>query len=347
MLVAALASLAMACTRGADAAKATAGLSCAAGGPGLTDCGASRESCCTSLPVSGGTFDRTYGDLSPVDGGFDASPDLRATHAADPATVSGFRLDKYLVTVGRFRQFVIAWNAGSGYRPTPGSGKHTHLNGGRGLADGAKPNTYELGWDESDDNNIAPTNANLTCLGDSATWTPSRGKNETLPINCVNWYESYAFCIWDGGFLPSTAEWEYAAAGGGEQRKYPWGAVDPGVQNRYAIYGDSAGHCYFPTFGTCLAVENIAPVGTATKGAGRWGQLDLVGNLWEWNLDFYVDDFTVCTDCADVTNDSHGSSGRVFRGGFFYSSKSTLLATARNAGSDRSFGVGFRCARAP
>ena len=35
-----------------------------------------------------------------------------ATGLADPATVSDFRLDKYDVTVGRFRQFVKAWNGG-------------------------------------------------------------------------------------------------------------------------------------------------------------------------------------------------------------------------------------------
>ena len=109
--------------------------SCAGESDGLTDCGPSRESCCTSLEVQGGTFYRTY-----VNNG------SGSTAYADPATVSGFRLDKYDVTVGRFRRFVAAWNGGAGYSPPAGSGKHTHLNGGLGLSNSGSPGTYEPGW---------------------------------------------------------------------------------------------------------------------------------------------------------------------------------------------------------
>jgi hypothetical protein len=42
---------------------------CQPGGPGLSDCGANRESCCTSLEVQGGTFDRSY-DLGDAGTGF-------------------------------------------------------------------------------------------------------------------------------------------------------------------------------------------------------------------------------------------------------------------------------------
>jgi len=92
--------------------------SCRAGGPGLSDCGPHKESCCVSLDVPGGTFYRSYDGVTYTDKSY-------------PATVSPFRLDKYEVTVGRFRQFVSAVVAG--WRPRPGSGKHIHLNGGRGL----------------------------------------------------------------------------------------------------------------------------------------------------------------------------------------------------------------------
>jgi len=162
------------------------------------------------------------------------------TGEADPATVTSFRLDKYEVTVGRFRQFVSAWNGGAGYVPPAGSGKHTHLNGGQGLASSGSAGAYEPGWVATDDGNVAPTDANLACAQPSAgyaTWTTVPGSNESLPINCVSWWDAYAFCIWDGGFLPSEAEWEYAAAGGSQQLEYPWGGMPPVSGNQYAIYG--------------------------------------------------------------------------------------------------------------
>jgi sulfatase modifying factor 1 len=99
------------------------GKSCTKSGPGLTNCGARSESCCRSDIVTGGPFYRTY----TTDGG-------GATGEADPATVSTFRLDTYDVTLGRYRQFVSVWDGGAGYTPPAGSGKHTNLNDGKGLA---------------------------------------------------------------------------------------------------------------------------------------------------------------------------------------------------------------------
>jgi len=263
---------------------------CASGTDGVTNCGAGgsgNESCCSSLAVAGGTYDRTYtyGQTSSY---------------ADPATVSNFRLDKYLVTVGRFRQYVAYMTSGSGAPPADGSGIHAHLNAGKGLANSASPGTYEPGWNANGWNSLVDSitqlpdlatgpdaasvwNANLACEPNYATWTATPGNGERLPINCVDWYEASAFCIWDGGFLPSEAEWEYAAAGGSQQREYPWGSTDPGTANQFAIYGDGESQCYYPSgaASTCTGVANMAPVGTASKGAGYWGQLDLVGEVFE------------------------------------------------------------------
>jgi len=299
--------------------------SCAPGGPGMTDCGPGREECCISPEVAGGTYNRTYRNNG-------SGP----TGQADPATISGFRLDKYLVTVGRYRQFAAAWNGG--WMPAAGAGKHTHLKGG-GLASTA--GGIETGWDTTWNTNVRPTNASLTggsfCDGTHATWTASAtGGRENLPINCVNWYEAYAFCIWDGGFLPSEAEWELAAAGGSEQRQYPWGSAAPASMNQYAIYG---------SFYTGNAT-GLAPVGSAVMGAGLWGQLDLAGEIWEWNLDWRQTYVNPCLDCVNLTK----ASFRIVRGDNFGGSLANLVPTVRGGdiapeGRDSNFGV--RCARAP
>jgi sulfatase modifying factor 1 len=326
--------------------------SCAPGGPGMTTCGptvgdprhrrSGTESCCTSLEVTGGTFYRTYDSLGP-DGEALVTADGGPTGEADPATVSSFRLDKYLVTVGRFRQFVNAWNNGNGYLPAAGSGKHTQLNGGLGLlnvgSDGGA--AYEPGWMASDSGQIGPTDDNLACFL-FPTWTPSPGDQENLPINCVSWYESYAFCIWDGGFLPSEAEAEYAAAGGSQQREYPWGSMDPGMSNQYAIYG-----CYYPGATVPCGLPNIAPVGEAAMGAGLWGQLDLVGDVLEWNLDSYAPRYTEpCVDCSNLAN----TVNKVLSGGSFEQSAQLLVVPGHSGGeppTGRSDELGFRCARTP
>ena len=302
--------------------------SCAPGGPGMNDCGASGESCCTSPEVRGGTYFRTY-----------ANSGSGPTGKANPATVSGLRLDKYLVTVGRFRQFVSAWNSGAGYLPPGGAGKHTHLHGGNGLS--ATGGGYEPGWATSDNGSVSPTSSNLSCDAGYSTWTDSAGIGENLPINCLNWWESYAFCIWDGGFLPSESEWEFASAGGSQQREYPWGTTAPGLGNQHAIYG-----CDYPSgSGTCTGTVNMAPVGTAILGAALWGQLDLTGSVWEWNLDWYAAYVDPCVDCANLTT----APTRAFRGGSFFGDTSDLLPPNRYnySPSNRTFDVGFRCARTP
>ncbi|MGH7439788.1 MAG: formylglycine-generating enzyme family protein [Polyangiaceae bacterium] len=313
--------------------------SCQASGPGLTDCGPTNESCCTSPEVPGGTYYRTYTNS----GNGPASE-------WDPATVSGLRVDKYLVTVGRYKQFVSAWDGGAGWLPAAGSGKHAHLNGGLGIADAPNEDAgqvYEPGWMAADNDNVAPTDANLGACGTWSTWSAS--DNSNLPINCLNWYEAYAFCIWDGGFLPSEAELEYVAAGGSQQLQYPWGSTGPGTDNQYSIYG-----CYYPSgspdasSSSCTGATYVAPVGTATKGIGLWGQFDLAGNMLEWSLDEWnASNVNPCVDCAYLS--ATYNIYRALRGACFASTVSSLAATFRgwDDPSTRISINGVRCARSP
>ncbi len=298
--------------------------SCQTSGAGLSDCGPGGDlDCCTSLLVTGGTFDRS-------------------NEASYPATVSGFRLDKYEVTVGRFRKFVDA--VVGGWLPAAGSGKHTHLSGGGGLNGGTEP-----GWDTAWNTYLPNVKATwdgtsyLGCGATHQTWTSAAGSNEQRPVNCVNWYQAHAFCIWDDGFLPSEAEWNYAAAGGSEQRVYPWGSTAPGANADLAVYG-----CYYNGAGSCTGFSNIAPVGSVAAGDGKFGQADLAGNVAEWNLDGYAIPYpsTTCNDCATLVD----PSDRVGRGGSFGDSAAALLSSYRNdyrAPPARYVGVGARCARTP
>lgn len=308
----------------ADAAHAEAGpwpaaTSCeGTSGPGSSDCGAGRnESCCSTSEVVGGSY-------------------ARANNATYPASVSGFRLDRFEVTVGRLRPFVDAVVAG-GYRPASGSGKHVHLNDGRGLV--LVNGGYEIGW-MTDWNDYLPTTMDkwlqdLSC-GSNRTWIDASdaGAGDARPANCLSWYEAYAFCIWDGGFLPSDSEWGYAASGGAEQRKYPWS--NPPVSTDVG--------CSFATIDGCVDAGPRDVGATSPKGDGRWGQADLGGNVHEWNLDSYDSDYAIpCADCADMSN----ASSRVSRGGAFNSASSDVLTSARR--SDLAVwhneAVGVRCAR--
>jgi formylglycine-generating enzyme required for sulfatase activity len=174
------------------------------------------------------------------------------------------------------------------------------------------------------------------------TWTNSAGAQENLPINCVNWYEAYAFCIWDGGFLPSETEWAYVAAGGSQLREYPWGEMAPGTMNQYAIYGDY----YGGGDGYTASVTLIAPVGTPSLGASLWGQLDMVGDETVWALDWYAPYSNPCVDCAYL----YSTNERVTRGAFFNTTDVALLdSTTRGHDTPvtRFDNIGFRCARTP
>jgi len=112
-------------------------------------------------------------------------------------------------------------------------------------------------------------------------------------------------------------------------------------------------------------------VGSASLGAGLWGQLDLAGNLQEWALD-YSYDFGFpdpCTDCALLLPLEGGCTGcglaetcdcafRFLGGGSFdgpasglsTSSFAAMWAMNESLGGEsgeRDFNDGFRCARAP
>jgi len=268
-------------------------------------CGGTKD-CCTAADVPGGTFNRSN------DPGF-------------PATISDFKLDVYEVTVGRFRAFVDAGQGTKKSPPKAGAGAH--------------PKIADSGWSDAFNENLADDTATLkgllVCREGFELWSDAPGANENKPMNCITWFDALAFCAWDGGRLPTEAEWNYAAAGGSEQREYPFaGAID----NTKASF-----NC-----GESCSLSNVLAVGSKPAGDGKFGHADMAGNIWEWTLDYGNGGggyrLTSCDDCADLKT----AANRSFRGGGFPNEASYLTTGTRldDVPTDRDYDVGVRCARA-
>ncbi len=313
---------------------------CALSAPGIDTCGPDAgERCCESPLIPGGTFNI-------LEDGTPASPPPFVR-----GTISPFRLDRFEVSTGRFRRFVGAVE--SGWTPPAGSGKHTYLNSGKGLTLGPV-GVFEPGWVGEwsallPKDSAAWTEA-LSCP--FTTWTAAPGDYESRPINCTNWFEAYAFCIWDGGFLPTISERSFAVAGGGEQRVYPWSTPsDAGtVDCSYANFGGAD----FPKSACVgagqLGVRHTASVGSRSpKGDGKWGHADLAGNVTEWLLDRRGVLANPCVDCLSVLGSNPPPETHLSYGGDYSNNNASQLASFVRAQrpESRAAWIGLRCGRAP
>jgi formylglycine-generating enzyme required for sulfatase activity len=216
--------------------------------------------------------------------------------------VSTFFLDKYEVTSGRFSRFVAAyddWRAAG--NPTPNAGAHPLIS----------DSGWQARWNVYLDSTSRDLKDNVRLPCGNYTWDVG----ETLPMNCLTWYLAFAFCAWDGGRLPTEAEWEYAAAGGDESRPYAWGSAP--ITHSLAVYGCYAGDC---------TIASIPSVGSTPMGAGRWGHVDLLGSMFEWVLDLAADYPPSCVDCANVSQ----GSWRIMRGGNWLDAPDFLRSTRRD-----------------
>jgi formylglycine-generating enzyme required for sulfatase activity len=159
---------------------------------------------------------------------------------------------------------------------------------------------------------------------------PYWGIHDDHPAVYVTWAESRSYCQWAGGRLPTEAEREKAARGT-DERLYPWGEEAPtpdrGVFRR--AWGD-------------LATD---PVGIRPLGASPYGALDMGGNVWEWCLDWYSDEYL---EQSPYENPAGPESGLLYvlRGGSWDSRPDVLSASCRNFGHPgyREGDFGFRCA---
>jgi formylglycine-generating enzyme required for sulfatase activity len=296
------------------------GRACAAGsrcelGLCVNDALLAQQSCapttsgCGMVPVAGATF--TMGTPA-CTGASDPACGAAASPPQPNVTVSSFAIDRYEVTVARFRRWVAAG------RPLPGA--TVQYRAGAMAFVGA-----------------VATDMLLDC---DAFANYPRADREDHPINCVDWATAQAFCVWDGGRLPTQAEWEFAARGV-EGRIYPWGNAPP----------DDSRLCWN---GVSVTHSSTCRVGSLPAGASPLGIHDLVGNVAEWNADqfqfYHAGGATGCWRGNPVTDPlcNEATTERVSRGGSAFATDPSVVRSASRGNGNPTFQrsqFGFRCAR--
>ncbi len=157
------------------------------------------------------------------------------------------------------------------------------------------------------------------------TYPPGRAQH---PVVLVSWHDARAYCAWAGGRLPTEAEWEKAARGGLEEKRYPWGdEIDPSLAN----YDNR---------------EGTTPVGSYP--ANGYGLYDMAGNVWEWVADWYDAKYYRESPAQNPQGPEKGAV-RVLRGGawLLFAQFCRVAYRFRNSPDFRFNLIGFRLALSP
>ncbi|HEX4125258.1 MAG TPA: SUMF1/EgtB/PvdO family nonheme iron enzyme [Tepidisphaeraceae bacterium] len=182
-------------------------------------------------------------------------------------------------------------------------------------------------------------------------WSPLPG-TERMPMMLVSWYGANAYSLWanrrdwtayrgDESFLPSEAQWEYAARGA-DRREYPWGDEEPTSQlTRIAQH--EPGREYRPE---TLPMADV----NADLGVSPFGLRHMAGNVWQWCRDWYAPDF-YRTPQASMRNplNQEPTGIRSERGGSWVGPAFLCRSSYRRGRVPMAKGrcLGFRCVSEP
>lgn len=182
-----------------------------------------------------------------------------------------------------------------------------------------------------------------------ASWKQPEGPGSSIenrlnhPAIHLSWNDAVAFCAWSGTRLPTEAEWEYAARGGLDQKRFAWGdELMPDGKHRCNIWQGK-----FPDRNSKAdGYLSTAPVDTYEPNG--FGLYNVSGNVWEWCADWWSSGPHTRDNVIDPTGPDSGEA-RVMRGGSYlchksYCNRYRVGARSSNTPDSSTGNMGFRVA---